>query len=51
MLIGDEQYRELKRSWPDVGQTVPSLRLRDVLLLMPGPYAACAPRTAASAIR
>ena len=44
ILIGDDGYRAVKQKWPEVGQVVPSLALRDVLLLLPGPYAVCAPR-------
>jgi 4-amino-4-deoxy-L-arabinose transferase-like glycosyltransferase len=45
MLLGDDAYRLVKQTWPEVGQVVPSLALRDVLLLMPGPYAGCATLT------
>ena len=43
MLIGDADYQAFKARHPDTLQTLAMLRLRDVLLLMPGPYAACDP--------
>jgi 4-amino-4-deoxy-L-arabinose transferase-like glycosyltransferase len=42
MLLGDEAYARMKAVNGDV-QRVPVIVLRDVMLLVPGPYAPCAP--------
>jgi hypothetical protein len=44
VLIGDDDYRAFKAAHEQALQAIPSLGLRDVLLLMPGPYAVCAPQ-------
>jgi hypothetical protein len=44
VLIGDEDYRQFKIGREQAMQEIPLLRLREVLLLMPGPYAACEPK-------
>lgn len=43
IMIGDPEYQELKKQKGESLQAVPALALREVLLLMPGPFAACAP--------
>jgi 4-amino-4-deoxy-L-arabinose transferase-like glycosyltransferase len=43
MLLGDADYQAFKVSHAEALLGVPAVRLRDVLLLMPGPYAACSP--------
>jgi 4-amino-4-deoxy-L-arabinose transferase-like glycosyltransferase len=43
ILLGDGDYQAFKTSHADALLSVPAVRLRDVLLLMPGPYAACGP--------
>jgi 4-amino-4-deoxy-L-arabinose transferase-like glycosyltransferase len=44
VMIDEDNYRAFKASHGDAVRTLPLLPLREVLLLMPGPYAACAPR-------
>jgi hypothetical protein len=41
VLIGQDEYRAFKGGHADALRNVPVLPLREVLLLMPGPYAAC----------
>jgi 4-amino-4-deoxy-L-arabinose transferase-like glycosyltransferase len=41
VLIGEPEYRAFKLEHEAEVQLIPVLALRDVLLLMPGPYAAC----------
>jgi 4-amino-4-deoxy-L-arabinose transferase-like glycosyltransferase len=43
MLLGDEAYARMKGVNGDLVQRVPVIVLRDVMLLLPGPYAPCAP--------
>ena len=43
ILIGDADYQAFKARHPGALQALAMLRLRDVLLLMPGPYAVCDP--------
>lgn len=43
VMIRESDYRGLKLRDPGSFQTLPMLPLRDVLLLLPGPYAGCAP--------
>jgi hypothetical protein len=43
IMIGDEEYGQLRQRRGEAAQGVPALRLRNVFLLMPGPYGACAP--------
>ena len=43
ILIGDADYQAFKARHPDGLQSLSMLRLREVLLLMPGPYAVCDP--------
>jgi Dolichyl-phosphate-mannose-protein mannosyltransferase len=43
IMIGDADYGQLRLRRGQAVQNVPALRLRDVFLLMPGPYAMCAP--------
>ncbi len=42
-MIGDAEYGQLRLRRGQAVQNLPALRLRDVFLLMPGPYAMCAP--------
>jgi Dolichyl-phosphate-mannose-protein mannosyltransferase len=42
MMIGDAQYGQIRMRRGEALDKVPALRLRDVFLLMPGPYAVCA---------
>jgi hypothetical protein len=42
IMIGDEEYGQLRQRRGEAVQGVPALRLRNVFLLMPGPYGACA---------
>jgi 4-amino-4-deoxy-L-arabinose transferase-like glycosyltransferase len=44
VLIGDDDYRGIKTLHEAPLQAIPMLALREVLLLMPGPYAACEPQ-------
>ena len=44
VMIDEDSYRTFKGSHGDALRTMPVLPLREVLLLMPGPYAACAPK-------
>jgi hypothetical protein len=41
--MGDADYQAFKARHPGTMQSLAVLRLRDVLLLMPGPYAVCDP--------
>ena len=43
IMIGDAEYGQLRLRRGEALDGVPALRLRDVFLLMPGPYAVCAP--------
>ena len=43
VLIGDADYRAFKADHAEALSSVPILPLREVLLLMPGPYAGCGP--------
>ena len=43
ILIGDADYQTLKGTHGAALLAVPALRMREVLLLMPGPYAICDP--------
>ncbi len=44
VLLGESDYRAFKAQHVAEVQSVPALPLRESLLLMPGPYAVCAPR-------
>ena len=44
VLLGESDYRAFKAQHVSEVQSVPALPLRESLLLMPGPYAVCAPR-------
>jgi len=46
VLLGESDYRAFKARHDAAVQAVPALALRESLLLMPGPYAACGPRSA-----
>jgi 4-amino-4-deoxy-L-arabinose transferase-like glycosyltransferase len=48
ILIGDADYQAFKARHPEGLQSLSMLRLREVLLLMPGPYAACDPNRPSS---
>jgi hypothetical protein len=48
ILIGDADYQAFKARHGAALADLQMLRLRDALLLMPGPYAACAPRVRAA---
>ena len=43
IMIGDAEYGQLRQRRGDAVHDVPALKLREVFLLMPGPYAVCAP--------
>jgi 4-amino-4-deoxy-L-arabinose transferase-like glycosyltransferase len=43
IMMGDPEYQAFKQRRGESLQAVPALALREVLLLMPGPYAVCAP--------
>jgi 4-amino-4-deoxy-L-arabinose transferase-like glycosyltransferase len=43
VMIGDAEYGQLRIRRGEALQSVPAMRLREVFLLMPGPYAVCAP--------
>ena len=43
IMIGDAQYGQLRLRQGEALDKIPVLRLREVFLLMPGPYAVCAP--------
>lgn len=43
IMIGDAEYGQLRMRRGEALQNVPAMRLREVFLLMPGPYAVCAP--------
>jgi hypothetical protein len=43
IMIGDAEYGQLRLRRGEALHVVPALKLREVFLLMPGPYAACAP--------
>ena len=43
IMIGDTEYGQLRQRRGDALHVVPALKLREVFLLMPGPYAVCAP--------
>ena len=43
ILMGDADYQAFRTRHAEALLSVPAVRLRDVLLLMPGPYAACGP--------
>ena len=45
VLLGESEYRAFKARHDAAVQAVPALALRESLLLMPGPYAACGPRS------
>ena len=51
VLIDDPDYREFKAGHEGALREVPALPLREVLLLMPGPYAVCGPRATTRAPR
>jgi hypothetical protein len=51
VLIDDPDYREFKAEHEAALREVPALPLREVLLLMPGPYASCGPSVTARAPR
>jgi 4-amino-4-deoxy-L-arabinose transferase-like glycosyltransferase len=44
VLIGDAEYGRYKTGREQAMQEIPLLRLREVLLLMPGPYGVCEPK-------
>jgi hypothetical protein len=46
VMIGDTDYRAFKADHGDALREIPAIPLRDVLLLMPGPYAVCGPAPA-----
>jgi 4-amino-4-deoxy-L-arabinose transferase-like glycosyltransferase len=43
IMIGDAEYGQLRMRRGEALQSVPAMRLREVFLLMPGPYGVCAP--------
>ena len=43
IMIGDAEYGQLRLRQGEALDKIPVLRLREVFLLMPGPYAVCAP--------
>jgi 4-amino-4-deoxy-L-arabinose transferase-like glycosyltransferase len=43
IMIGDAEYGQLRTRRGETLDSVAALRLREVFLLMPGPYAVCAP--------
>ena len=43
IMIGDAEYGQLRMRRGEALANIPALRLREVFLLMPGPYAVCAP--------
>jgi 4-amino-4-deoxy-L-arabinose transferase-like glycosyltransferase len=51
MLLSDADYQAFKAGHAEALLSVPALRLRDVLLLMPGPYAGCGPAPSAGVSR
>jgi 4-amino-4-deoxy-L-arabinose transferase-like glycosyltransferase len=51
IMIGDAEYGQLRRRRGEALQAVPALRLREVFLLMPGPYSVCAPAPASRGVR
>ncbi|MEO7270680.1 MAG: hypothetical protein ABIX28_03215 [Vicinamibacterales bacterium] len=51
VLIDDPDYRAFKADHEAALREVPALPLREVLLLMPGPYAACGPSVTTRAPR
>jgi 4-amino-4-deoxy-L-arabinose transferase-like glycosyltransferase len=51
VLIDDPDYRTFKADHEAALRDVPALPLREVLLLMPGPYAACGPSVTTRAPR
>jgi 4-amino-4-deoxy-L-arabinose transferase-like glycosyltransferase len=46
IMIGDEDYQAFKVRHPDALRDVTVMKLREVLLLAPGPYAPCVPMAA-----
>jgi hypothetical protein len=51
IMIGDEEYGQLRQRRGEAVQGLPALRLRNVFLLMPGPYGVCAPAPVPTAAR
>jgi hypothetical protein len=51
VMIDEADYRGFKMDHEATLREVPALPLRDVLLLMPGPYGACAPNVTTRAPR
>jgi hypothetical protein len=51
ILMSDADYQAFKARHAEALLSVPAVRLRDVLLLMPGPYAACGPAPSAGSSR
>jgi hypothetical protein len=51
ILMSDSDYQAFKSRHAEALLSVPAVRLRDVLLLMPGPYAACGPAPAPGSSR
>ncbi|HEX2452312.1 MAG TPA: hypothetical protein VHI99_01325 [Vicinamibacterales bacterium] len=45
VLLGESDYRAFKARHDAAVQAVPALALRESLLVMPGPYAVCGPRS------
>ena len=43
ILFSDTDYQAFRAGHEEALRSIPAVRLRDVLLLMPGPYAVCAP--------
>jgi hypothetical protein len=43
ILMSDADYQAFKTRHADALRSVPAVRFREILLLMPGPYVACAP--------
>ena len=50
-MIGDADYHAFKAGRVEALRAVPIIPLREVLLLMPGPYAVCGPSVTASGSR
>jgi hypothetical protein len=51
ILLGDTDYQAFRTGHAEALRSVPAVRLREVLLLMPGPYAACGSARAPRASR
>jgi 4-amino-4-deoxy-L-arabinose transferase-like glycosyltransferase len=51
VMMGDADYQAFKLNHAEELVSVPALRLREVLLLMPGPYAVCGPTRNTNSLR